>query len=124
MRQNPNHQSYHIKRKIPNLPWKEGSLRALEAMSLAATLPQLPLPTTVTLDFETSLHSPLPCRDFSRAGDIAAEREEKREEEEGREGECEKEKIEKKNDRRRMEDGDLKGDTLTLREREKACTCK
>lgn len=32
------------------IPWKEGSLRVLEAMSLAATLPQLPLPTTVTLD--------------------------------------------------------------------------
>lgn len=27
-------------------------MRVLEAMSLAATLPQLPLPTTVTLDFE------------------------------------------------------------------------
>jgi hypothetical protein len=101
--------------------WKEGSLRALEAMSLAATLPQLPLPTTVTLDFESSLHPPLPCRDFSRAGDIAAEREEKREEEREGERECEREKIEeeKKNDRKRMEDGDLKGDTFDVeRERE------
>lgn len=94
-------------------------MRVLEAMSLAATLPQLPLPTTVTLDIKSSLHPPLlPCRDFSRAGDIAAEREEKREEEEGREREweCERERIEKKNDRSRMEDGDLKGDTLRERE--------
>ena len=33
------------------IPWKEESLSVLEAMSLAATLPQLPLPTTVTLVF-------------------------------------------------------------------------
>lgn len=87
-------------------------------MSLAATLPQLPLPTTVTLDLKPS--SPLmPCRDFSGAGDMAEEREEKREkkeeeegeEEEEREGECEEEKEEEmkkieKNDRIRMEDGE------------------
>jgi len=36
--------------KVYAIPWKEASLRVLEAMSLAATLPQLPLPTTVTLD--------------------------------------------------------------------------
>lgn len=65
-------------------------------MSLAATLPQLPLPTTVTLD----LKSPL------APGDIA-EREEKREEEkkeEEGEGEEERRKIEKNEERIRMED--------------------
>lgn len=40
-------------------PWKEGSLRALEAMSFAATLPQLPLPTTVTLDLLRAITSAL-----------------------------------------------------------------
>ena len=82
--------------KIPIIiPWKEGSLRALEAMSLAATLPQLPLPTTVTLD----LKSPL------APGDIAV-REEKREEKKEEEGEEdeEKRKIEKNEERIRMED--------------------
>lgn len=39
------------KKGIINRPWKELKLRVLEAMSLAATLPQFPLPTTVTLDF-------------------------------------------------------------------------
>lgn len=72
-------------------------------MSLAATLPQLPLPTTVTLD----LKSPL------APGDIA-EREEKREEEkkeeegegegEGEEEDEERRKIEKNEERIRMED--------------------
>lgn len=33
------------------------SLRVLEAMSLAATLPQLPLPTTVTLDLQIATSS-------------------------------------------------------------------
>ena len=37
--------------KKKNKPWKELMLSVLEAMSLAATLPQFPLPTTVTLDF-------------------------------------------------------------------------
>lgn len=83
--------------KNETIPWKEGSLRALEAMSLAATLPQLPLPTTVTLD----LKSPL------APGDIA-EREQKREEEkkeeEGEEEDEERRKIEKNEERIRMED--------------------
>lgn len=39
------------------IPWKDASLRALEAMSLEATLPQLPLPTTVTLDLEIATSS-------------------------------------------------------------------